>query len=304
MSAPGRSQANPRARSVKGHLERVMPTPSARDCFLRACELDVTVRKPGNVSVASPGHRMSAAQFLASAQAAAAALFEAAAPVGERIERAVAATHAAVACNTNLGIVLLIAPLAAAAERHGALASATALRESLDAVLAALDTTDAHAAYRAITQANPAGLGQAEQADVRGVPKIGLRDAMALAAPRDLIARQYANGFADLFDALRRDVPSGFVLAQARDTDVQRVYLGWLGRHPDSHIVRKHGAAVAHTVMTAAQAWAAQAMPGNAPAFAEWDECLKAAGINPGTSADLTVATLWTAGVLRTWHGS
>jgi triphosphoribosyl-dephospho-CoA synthase len=231
-------------------------------------------------------------------------LFEAGAPVGARIERAVAATHAAVACNTNLGIVLLIAPLAVAAERAGALASATALRESLDAVLAALDVADARAAYRAIALANPAGLGQAEQADVRGVPQIGLRDAMVLAAPRDLIARQYANGFADLFAALRRDVPSGFVLARAVDADVQRVYLAWLSRHPDSHIVRKHGAAVAHTVMTAAQAWAAHPTPESAPAFAAWDESLKAAGINPGTSADLTVATLWIAGALPAWHGS
>jgi triphosphoribosyl-dephospho-CoA synthase len=279
-------------------------TSSARDSFLRACELDVTVRKPGNVSVASPGHRMSAEQFIASAQAAAVPLFEAGAPVGERIEHAVRATQAAVACNTNLGIVLLIAPLAAAGERAGALAGASALHAALDAVLAALDVADARAAYRAIALANPAGLGQVERADVRRVPQIGLRDAMALAAPRDLIARQYANGYADLFAALRRDVASGFVLAQAGDADVQRVYLGWLSRYPDSHIVRKHGNAVAHTVMTAAQAWAVHPAPQRAPAFAEWDESLKAAGVNPGTSADLTVATLWTAGVLATWHGS
>lgn len=274
-----------------------------RDCFLHACELDVTVRKPGNVSVASPGHGMHAQQFIGSAQAAATALFEAGAPVGERIERAVAATQAAVACNTNLGIVLLIAPLAAAAERPGALHGTTALRESLQAVLAALDVADARAAYRAIVRANPGGLSHADQADVRSEPRIGLRDAMALAAPRDLIARQYANGFADLFDALG-DLPSGFVLAQAGAQQVLRVYLGWLGRHADSHIVRKHGEAVAHTVMAAAQGWAAHPAPDRAPAFAEWDESLKAAGVNPGTSADLTVATLWTAGVLATWHGS
>jgi triphosphoribosyl-dephospho-CoA synthase len=276
----------------------------ARESFLRACELDVTVRKPGNVSVASSGHRMHAAQFSASAEAAVGTLFERGASVGERIERAVIATQAAVACNTNLGIVLLIAPLAVAAERPGALGSAASLRDALGATLAALDVTDARAAYRAIALANPAGLGKAEQADVRSVPQIGLRDAMALAAPRDLIARQYANGFADLFDALRRDVTSGFVLAQASAADVQRVYLGWLSRFSDSHIVRKHGAAVAHTVMTAAQGWAGHPAPDGTPAFAAWDESLKGAGINPGTSADLTVATLWTAGVLEAWHGS
>jgi triphosphoribosyl-dephospho-CoA synthase len=280
------------------------PATLARESFLRACELDVTVRKPGNVSVASPGHRMQAEQFIASAQAAAGALFEPGTPVGERIERAVAATQAAVACNTNLGIVLLIAPLAAAAEQPGALDGATALREALDAVLAALDAADARAAYRAIALANPAGLGHVAEADVRSVPQIGLRDAMALAAPRDLIARQYTNSFADLFDALRRDVDSGFVLAQADAADVQRVYLGWLSRHPDSHIVRKHGGTVAHTVMSAAQAWARHPAPDRVPAFTEWDESLKAAGVNPGTSADLTVATLWTAGMLPTWHGS
>jgi len=276
----------------------------ARECFLRACELDVTVRKPGNVSVASPGHRMNAEQFIASAQVAAGPLCETGAPVGERIERAVAATQAAVGCNTNLGIVLLIAPLAAAAQRPGAMGSAAALHSALEGVLGTLDLADARAAFRAIALANPAGLGHAAQADVRSEPQIGLREAMALAAQRDLIARQYANGFADVFDALRRDVASGFVLAQAAAADVQRVYLGWLSRHPDSHIVRKHGEAVAHTVMTAAQAWAAHPAPGHAPDFAEWDESLKAAGVNPGTSADLTVATLWLAGMVPRWHGS
>jgi triphosphoribosyl-dephospho-CoA synthase len=276
----------------------------ARDSFLRACELDVTVRKPGNVSVVSPGHRMHAEQFIESARVATAPLFEAGAPVGERIERAVAAAWAAVGCNTNLGIVLLIAPLAAAAERHGALDNVSALRGALNGVLAALDPADARAAYRAIAMANPAGLGHAAEADVRSVPQIGLRHAMALAASRDLIARQYADGFADVVEALRRAVASGFVLARAGAADVQRVYLGWLSRHPDSHIVRKHGATVAHTVMTAAQAWAAHPAPDSTPAFAAWDESLKAAGINPGTSADLTVATLWLAGVLPAWHGS
>lgn len=280
------------------------PTVLARKCFLRACELDVTVRKPGNVSVASPGHRMHAEQFIVSAQAAAVPLFDRGVPVGERIERAVAATQAAVGCNTNLGIVLLIAPLAAATEQPGALSSPAALREALSSVLAALDAADAAAAFRAIMLANPAGLGQAAQADVRTVPQMGLREVMVLAERRDLIARQYANGFADVFDAWQRDVPSGFLLAEAGAADVQRVYLGWLSRHPDSHIVRKHGEAVAHIVMSAAQVWFAHPAPGSAPGFAEWDQSLKASGVNPGTSADLTVATLWIAGALAVWHGS
>jgi triphosphoribosyl-dephospho-CoA synthase len=259
-------------------------TDRARQAFVRACELDVAVRKPGNVSVVSPGHGMTAAQFIASARAAAAPLFATGTRVGQRIEAAVAASWTAAGCNTNLGIVLLCAPIAAAVERS----PATGLRPALDAVLAELDRDDAAAAFRAITLAQPGGLGDAPAEDVRRPPSVGLREAMALAAARDSIARQYVNGYADLFGL----APSGPPTPEA----VQRVFLALLARLPDSHIVRKHGEAVAQTVMSAAQGWQRQAEAGAAldvlPAFIAWDEALKSAGINPGTTADLTVAAL------------
>jgi triphosphoribosyl-dephospho-CoA synthase len=264
-------------------------TEGARQEFLRACELDVAVRKPGNVSLASPGHGMTAAQFLASAQAAAAPLFAAGARVGQRIEAAVAVSWAAAGCNTNLGIVLLCAPIAAAVERCS---PATGLRHALEAVLAGLNLHDAAAAFRAITLAQPGGLGDAPVEDVRRPPTVGLREAMALAASRDSIARQYANGFADLFEMELPALPPGDISHGA----VQRIYLALLGSLPDSHIVRKHGGAVAQTVMSAAQRWQRQAEAGavldEQPAFIAWDNALKTAGINPGTTADLTVAAL------------
>lgn len=284
-----------------------------RDCFLRACWLDVAVRKPGNVSLFSAGHRMHAEQFVASAQAAAGPLFERGAPVGQRIEAAMDATWRAAGCNTNLGILLLCAPIAAAAEREGACTSRAALRSAIEVVLASLDRDDARAAYRAIAQANPGGLGEAPDQDVHDEPTLGLREAMALAASRDAIARQYVEAFADLFDIGLDALPPGFVLMEAAAGEpasdataaaVQQVFLGFLRCIPDSHIVRKHGEAVAHTVMTAAQAWQGVAEPGRAAAFAAWDESLKVQGINPGTSADLTVATLLLAGLIApAWHG-
>jgi triphosphoribosyl-dephospho-CoA synthase len=78
---------------------------------------------------------------------------------------------------------------------------------------------------------------------------------------------------------------------------VQQLYVALVGAFPDSHIVRKHGEAVAHTVMASAQAWRGVADTDVSPAFAAWDESLKARGINPGTSADLTVATLMISGL-------
>jgi len=288
----------------------------AKACFLHACRLDVAVRKPGNVSVISPGHGMDAQRFIASAQAAVAPLFEAGARVGPRIEAAMAASLAAAGCNTNLGIVLLCAPIAAAVERLDGSASAHALRAAIGTVLDDLDLADAQAAYRAIAQADPGGLGHAPAQDVRGAPpSIDLRAAMALAATRDRIAAQYANGYADLFELALPALRPGYTpmrvnAASGADADtaerVQRVYLLLLGSLADSHIVRKHGELVAHTVMRSAQAWQARAIPESDAQFAAWDESLKARGINPGTSADLTVAALLLAGLLApdgaAWH--
>ena len=278
-------------------------TEHARACFLRACELDVAVRKPGNVSLASPGHGMQAAMFIASAQAAAGPLFEPGSRVGERIEAAVTATWAAAGCNTNLGILLLCAPIAKAVAMRPDARDPAALQAAIEAVLADLDVTDAAAAYRAIARANPGGLGSAPSQDVQRPPSIGLRAAMALAAPRDSIARQYRDGFTDLFTLGLPVLGDGFSLGReaAPEAAVQLLYLRLLSRFFDSHIVRKHGEAVAHIVMTAAQAWAERAAPGQTPQtgaeFVAWDEALKRARINPGTTADLTVATLLIAGL-------
>ena len=66
-------------------------------------------------------------------------------------------------------------------------------------MLAGLDVEDARLTYEAIRLAAPGGLGQVAQQDVQEEPTQTLRQVMSLAAERDLIARQYANGFAEIF---------------------------------------------------------------------------------------------------------
>lgn len=289
-------------------------TPSERidAAWRRACAWDVAASKPGNVSHASAGHRMTAGQFLDSADAAAAALAAPEGSVGERIEAAVAATWARVGCNTNLGIVLLCVPLAQALRRlRPAHVDEPALRDALGAVLAELTPQDSAAAYRAIRLARPGGLGRADDEDVDQEPTLDLRAAMALAAGRDRIARQYRDGFDELF---RLGLPpvrglAGGLQDQPREARqdaaaeaVQRVFLAYLASAPDAHIVRKHGAVVAQSVMNDAAAWQQRPPCGRSldhdPAWSAWDERLKQQGINPGTSADLTVASLFLAGLL------
>lgn len=260
--------------------------------FRAACLAELDALKAGNVHRFSEGHGMSVAQFEAAAQAAAPRIAREGAPAGARIEAAVRASLAATGLNTNLGIVLLCAPLAAAAEAGGA------LRAALGRVLDALDIEDARAAYRAIALANPGGLGRAEAQDVAAEPSIGLREAMALAAGRDRIARQYVDNFGDVWGVgLAR-------LAGLDATDVgaqaEAVHLAFMAAFPDSHIARKFGVEVAEAVRAEAEG-VARRVDWSAPAsvrhevLGAFDASLKARGLNPGTSADLTVATLFAA---------
>jgi triphosphoribosyl-dephospho-CoA synthase len=260
--------------------------------FVAACRDELDAPKPGNVHVFADGHRMTAAEFVRSAEAAAAPLTAPGSRVGLRILRAVEATQAAVGTNTNLGIILLCAPLAAAAEQQP-----DDLRGALAQILANLDVTDAELAFRAIALASPAGLGRVEQHDVRAPATVTLAAAMAAAAGRDRIAHQFSTGFADILDRglARRDA------AAARWADPRwatlAVYLGFLADFPDSHIVRKYQAAVAEEVRRTARGFEHRLRheepEGLLADLLAWDASLKQRALNPGTSADLTVATLF-----------
>lgn len=261
--------------------------------FIEACEAELAAPKPGNVHHFAPGHGMAARDFIESARAAAPFIAAPDATVGARILGAVEATWAAVGQNTNLGIVLLCAPLAQAALT----AAGADLAQETARVLAALDVADADAAFRAISRANPAGLGAAPEHDVAGPARTTLLEAMRAAAPRDRIGWQYAHGFADVFglgrDALRR--------ARARGHDAPRVtldvYMAFLAAVDDSHIARKYGLDLAQEVRAEAARQAARMETENRDeAFARalaFDRQLKDRRVNPGTSADLTVSVLF-----------
>ena len=263
------------------------------EAFIAACRDELDAPKPGNVHVFAPGHRMTVAQFVDSAAAAAGPLCAPGARVGARIRGAVDATTKTVGANTNLGIVLLCAPLAAAAEL-----GALELRRAVARVLDDLDVADAADAFAAIVQASPAGLGRAERHDVSGPAQVTLKHAMAEAADRDRVARQYATAFADVFDlGMRLHAAAATRWSDAKWATLA-VYLGFLSKFPDSHIIRKHGAEVAADVQRTGMNFDALLRAAQEPAdllgkLLAWDAALKARGINPGTTADLTVATLF-----------
>jgi triphosphoribosyl-dephospho-CoA synthase len=163
--------------------------------FEYACRDELDAPKPGNVHVFANGRRLGVEDFERSAAAAAGPLTAPGQGVGARILGAVDATAAAVETNTNLGIILLCAPLAAAAETFS-----YDLRSSLSQALRSLDRDDAELAFKAIVRASPAGLGRAERHDVFAPATGTLREAMAEAADRDRVAQQYVTDFADVFE--------------------------------------------------------------------------------------------------------
>lgn len=152
--------------------------PVIADLYRAACLAELDALKVGNVHAYAAGHRMEVADFVISAEVSAAHLAKHDASVGERVRGGVEATIAAVGQNTNLGILLLCAPLALAAE------ASIDLRKHLVSVLDALDEDDGADVFEAIRRANPGGLGKADRHDVTAdAPPVTLRAAMAEAAP-------------------------------------------------------------------------------------------------------------------------
>jgi len=267
-----------------------------RQAYLWACLIELEALKPGNVSLHCAGHGMRASDFTASAQASVEPLIFSDLCLGERIYRAVGATHEAVGINTNLGIVLLCAPLMHAFLRARV---GQSLRENLHEVLSTADLTDAVWAFRAIRLASPGGIGRRDSQDVSDEPTVSLTEAMRLAADKDRIAFQYVSDFADVFNFALPRLRASQAQTGIDATLVTRLFLGLLARFPDSHIGRKFGIDKAREIRTRAVALEFECLRADAPGrmnrhLRRVDAEFKSGGINPGTTADLTVATLLT----------
>ncbi|MDY3553229.1 triphosphoribosyl-dephospho-CoA synthase [Gemmata sp. JC717] len=280
--------------AVPGGASAVVVRYGTNLLFQTACIWEATARKIGNVHPFADFAKTTHLDFLLSAAAAADYFnYKASHCVGLTVRLAVEATAVAVGQNTNLGILLLIAPLAAVQR-------IVPLRDGLVSTLDALSQEDTRLVYEAIRLANPGGLGGAPEQDVRDEPTVTLLEAMSLAAERDMIARQYANGFADVFDFGVPAFTAAFAKFGRVEAAIVDSQLRWLAAHPDSLIARKNGAAVAEDVQRRAQAALALGgleTPAGRAAGVALDRHLRSDGnrLNPGTTADLITACLFVA---------
>jgi len=263
------------------------------NAYKQACKCDVQAFKPGNVSIYNAGHEMSVDDFLLSSKVSAKSITNPKYSLGEKIYYAVKATREAVGCNTNLGIILLCAPMFQAMQQQMELS----FRDRLKQVLDNTSKKDAEWAFKAITMAAPGGLGESNNQDVKEKPEVTLTQAMSIASEKDRIALQYVSVYKDVFEfsILRYNV--GLVRFEDQAWAAALVFSGLLSKFPDSHIERKfgekHSGWVLAQMTTVDDALLNTDKPEQlVPMLHEVDRAFKAKGINPGTTADLTVATV------------
>jgi triphosphoribosyl-dephospho-CoA synthase len=257
-----------------------------------ACLLEVSAAKPGNITPAHDFADTTYADMVRSALALGPVFGRGQAirrSVGELIADGVDATGQVARANTNLGIVLLFAPLVRAAVTRG---TDETLRAAVGRTLAGLDVEDAAAAFAAIASAEPGGLGEAPEHDVRAPARVSLREAMAAAAHRDSIASEYATGYAIVFDSGMPLLDDALRNGPSTLDAIVSLHVGLLASHRDTLIVRKAGEAEAEAVTRAARS-----VQAGTTSLADFDAALRRDGnrLNPGTTADLVAATLLAA---------
>jgi len=266
------------------------------ELYQQACEVELQAFKPGNVSVYAEGHDMTVADFRLSAEVSSAPLCNPNYSLGEKIFYAVKATREAVSCNTNLGIILLCAPLvqAIAIKKPDC-----TLRQALNQVLNATTLKDAEWVFKAITLASPGGLGSSDEQDVTEKPSVNLTEAMRFASTKDRIALQYITDYQDIFDFAILIYYNAASKWGNQGWAAVSVYSGLFSQFPDSHIERKYGSQytekIARTMSNLSNQLSAIENPEHCLSLLySIDQELKAKGLNPGTMADITVATVFT----------
>jgi triphosphoribosyl-dephospho-CoA synthase len=272
----------------------MLSEPDIHDAVVWACQQEVIAPKPGNVNCFSDGHNMAVQDFINSAKAIAPVMAKPSLSVGERILQAIQATREVVDCNTNLGIVLLFAPLCCAIEQCE---SFSQLPDELEKVLSALTIEDAKLCYQAIRIAEAGGLGKKEDQDISEEPTVTLLEAMEMAQHRDQIAMQYVSNFKLLWQVGLPALTSALNSGESVEWSTAFAYLKLLSDAPDSLICRKQSVELATAVTEKAKQLVFD-MNKNSKLDAylteltAWDRELKQKAINPGTSADLVATTL------------
>ena len=264
-----------------------------KSAYLFSCKKDIELIKPGNVNLLSSHKDTKAQDYLDSAILSSKELFNQNYSLGKRILESVNVTRSQVNVNTNLGIILLCAPVIQSYIDFNNLD----LREGIKKTLSTTSIKDTHDLCAAINISSPGGLGDSDMYDTASYPNASIKQIMDYSQEYDRISYQYSHNFSDIFDFI---IPKLEFLNQryeSLDTSLSLLFIEILAKIPDSHISRKFGDKIAKKTSNNAHDLLKILDREHDPdylakALNNLDYEYKKKGINPGTTADLLVASL------------
>lgn len=288
---------------VKFNTGMVTENLDVRQVVEMACILEAMAPKAGNVTPQKAFHDTTFFHFVLSGLAIGPVMAKGDTDsLGELALKGVKETRKWVGVNTNLGIILMLAPLVKA------FFMGIDLQADLRTVLDKATLNDAQLVYRAINLASPGGLGNAVEGDVKNTENpLPLLEAMAQASKWDSIAKEYVTNFSITFSLT---LP---VLLKQRDNTqdllqaITQTQLVTLAELPDTLIARKVGnlkaeevSRMARQVLKAGGVYNTYGMK----AYEAFDFALRKDGnrLNPGTTADLLAAAIFVALIRGMWH--
>lgn len=277
------------------------------DAVRWACILEATAPKVGNVFPGRNFDDLNYVDFVTAAEIAASAFDPQPASYSHGVLNASKQIAERIHTNVNLGILLLLGPIVQSdsskdLQPHGLVE----WRTDVAKVLRATTVDDASRLYAAINLASPGGMGETDEMDLAGRPPVDFISAMRSAKSRDRIARNYADGFCDLFESV---VPVlADCIAHQRDllAGIATAHLQLLATEPDTLIARKFGLDVARDIQKMATIdpddWVKREALDRYLRTPIRDLAGSISRLNPGTTADLIAAGMYV--LLRRVPGS
>ena len=260
------------------------------------CDAEIKSLKPGNVHKYSEGHGMNLKDFLKSSLIISKCLTKNNLDLGKKILISVNEIQNKIKKNTNLGIILMLSPIATIVQEEGVISKKELLKK-IKSLIKKQNIKNSIPIFKAISLTSPGGLGFSKKYDVNEPPNTNLYKAMEFAKKKDLIARQYCNGFEDIYKIGIPAYKKFYNKWGKVDWALTGVYLTFLKKYNDSHIVRNKGNKIATSIKKEAKKYyfflkRNKNLTKIKKKLLIFDKKLKSKRINPGTTADLTVATL------------
>ena len=271
-----------------------------KDIYLYACSKDVEVIKPGNVNIDYPHSDTTAYNFLRSAHDSCRSLFRQDLSLGERIYYSVIDSRKNTKVNTNLGIVIMVAPIIQSLLKS----TKNSFHSALKDVIKTSQISDTNLLCRAINSVNPGGLGEREEMDTNSLPNVTLKTIMDKSAKYDRLSYQYSTGYSDILDFIVPRIIEHKKNIENTDFLLSLVFLEILCEIPDTHISRKFNEKIAKKTSNEARDLikiinTERSREKAISRICQLDYEYKNKGINPGTTADLLLSGVMIERLLR-----